>query len=393
MQEFILRFLPARDIGRCAAVCRTWLDISRGTIAAIYAQQVGVAQIVTAEGSNSVSVASEIRLIHRMRHTETKENAVDMLLWGAKNGHNDFVCRLLKTRSLIIDANCAGTAEKWDRASALHVAVRQRNKTLVGDLLRAGAETSVVNKFMETPLYIACERGFREIVELFIDECKSKLDAVTLNKDGRSPLLRAVEKGRRSVIHMLLDAHTTITDDGTPLVQLDVNVNAPDVGTPLCVACKNGEKKLTSHLLDAGGHANASSEDGRTPLYFATEKGSIPCIQVLMNRRPPVTEALLNQLKKEAATSRSDPNAPQELIPNVAPERQGTIIDYTNDTGKTALFVAAEKGMTPVVELLLGHGANPSKPTHLNKTPLYSATENSHKAIVEMLLKGAPLKT
>ena len=398
MQEYTLRFLPAKDIGRCAAVCREWRDIFKGTVAAIYAQEVGVAREVTAAdetatggATSSPRILSEIRLIHRLRHTETKENAVDMLLWGAKHGHNSFVARLLKSRSLIIDANVAGTSEQWDRETALHIAVRRRNKTLVQDLIHAGADTAVTNKFSETPLYIAAERGFRDITEVLLDCCKQKLDAVTLNRDGRSPLLRAVEKGRRTLVHMLLDAHTTIDDDGKPMLELDVNVSAPDVGTPLCVACKNGETKLAIHLLDAGGHVNAASEDGRTPLYFATEKGSIPCIKALMERRPPVTDEELKKLKAEAKQTRTDPDAPEMLIPNVLPERQGVIIDFMNETGKTPLFAAAEKGMGPIVQLLLGRGSNPSKPTHLNKTPLYSATENSHRAVVEILLKVSTL--
>ena len=68
-------------------------------------------------------------------------------------------------------------------------------------------------------------------------------------------------------------------------------------------------------------------------------------------------------------------------------------MDHVNSEGKTGLFIAAEKGRTSIIPILLSFGANidmsccPS-----NRTPLMVASELGHvTSILELISNGASL--
>ena len=55
--------------------------------------------------------------------------------------------------------------------------------------------------------------------------------------------------------------------------------------------------------------------------------------------------------------------------------------------GVTSLFISAENGSFPMVELLLGRGADVNRASSDGATPLFISAQNGHLSLVELLLE------
>jgi ankyrin repeat protein len=62
--------------------------------------------------------------------------------------------------------------------------------------------------------------------------------------------------------------------------------------------------------------------------------------------------------------------------------------DHLFDTqvGNTSIYIASKEGHKPVVELLLGSGANVNTVNQADRTALHAAVDEGHEAIVQMLV-------
>lgn len=67
-------------------------------------------------------------------------------------------------------------------------------------------------------------------------------------------------------------------------------------------------------------------------------------------------------------------------------------VDDEGLEGKTALHLAAERGLANLVELLLGVGANPDSRDARGETPLFLAAENGRDAVADLLVECANLE-
>ncbi len=70
-------------------------------------------------------------------------------------------------------------------------------------------------------------------------------------------------------------------------------------------------------------------------------------------------------------------------------EKKTSLVNHQDAEEKTALIMACEAGRTPMVELLLGYGADPSVRDMHGKTCLYTACEKGDLEIVRTLLRAA----
>lgn len=69
--------------------------------------------------------------------------------------------------------------------------------------------------------------------------------------------------------------------------------------------------------------------------------------------------------------------------------QRGAKTETPGDAGKKPLFIAAENGLTGMVELLLSNGASVESQTHLNQsTALVRACEEGHEAAVQLLVEA-----
>jgi ankyrin repeat protein len=114
-----------------------------------------------------------------------------------------------------------------------------------------------------TPLIIASQEGYKEIVEYLLGAGANVNGA---GSEGTVPLGYAImseEAGTAqhdSIVHTLLDAGA------------NVNAVTKGGGTALMVAAEEGKDNIVRALLDKGANVNATTTEGESPLMLA-EKG------------------------------------------------------------------------------------------------------------------------
>jgi ankyrin repeat protein len=140
-------------------------------------------------------------------------------------------------------------------------------------------------------------------------------------------------------------------------------------------------------LLEASVGVDAHDERGRTPLMLAAERGHVETMRVLMEagaaldardvgkRRWP---ALMHALHADCATAA------------LALLEWGADPDACEDSGYSALMMAASRGDRWVVDELLSRGASPTTELFLGFTALDYAIGYGHTGVVRRLLDAAP---
>ena len=137
---------------------------------------------------------------------------------------------------------------------------------------------------------------------------------------------------------------------------------APDhtIGLPLVYAIYHSPLAFVGELLDAGADPNSDDGDGF----------------------PPLIAALFRATPAPGATVRQDlPELVDLLISHGADVAQRGVNDYT------PLHFAAERGDLALVELFLGHGADPNQITHIDdmETALELAERAGQTEVAERL--------
>ncbi|XP_057325564.1 putative ankyrin repeat protein RF_0381 [Microplitis mediator] len=142
--------------------------------------------------------------------------------------------------------------------SALHVAVKNKNKDMIELLLKNNADVNIKancdettpchfpvrDYFNRTPLHIAVDKEDKEVVKLLI---KNKADVNIGTRTGETALGIAVKKNNFTLVKFLLDA--------------DAEINSTNE-SPLHLAMKQRHYKMAEYLLNRGADFNIRDFDG-----------------------------------------------------------------------------------------------------------------------------------
>ncbi len=307
-------------------------------------------------------------------------------------------------RALLKQPNSANVGEA-DGTTALHWATDRDDLATAELLIRAGANVKAVNRYGVTPLYSAAVNGNAAMIERLLD---AGADANAALPEGETALMTAARTGKVEAVKVLL--------------QHGADVNAKERWkhqTALMWAAHEGNAATVKLLLDAGAQINDRSLFGWTPLLFAARQGQIDTIKTLVagganvnDTLPDKTSALVTAiqgLNYEAAEvlleNGVDPNAsgqgwtalhqvvwsrrPQRGQNNPGQKPRGdlsslelakTLVAHGADInaretkepnsdmegrnslnrfGATPFFLAAKSCDVPMMQVLLGLGADP----------------------------------
>lgn len=204
---------------------------------------------------------------------------------------------------------------------------------------RTGASMlSELNQYwkQETPLHVACRRGYFDIASYLI-AAGSDFDGRT----GLSPLHLAARNGYLDIVDLLIQCGA------------DVNRQAVNGATPLWEASNMGHHRIVLRLIEVGANVNlpARVEDRRlTPLMTASNEGHIYVIELLIGA--------------------------------------DCKLDVQDSFGRTALHYASDMGFSDVVFSLLTVGANANLADRNGYYPLHAAASIKNIDTIKVLVEN-----
>ncbi|KAL2059815.1 hypothetical protein VTL71DRAFT_10199 [Oculimacula yallundae] len=229
--------------------------------------------------------------------------------------------------------------------TALSLAIGLGHIDTVLRLLDAGAPYDTKSKTGATLLISAAKSGYLRIVRLFL-EPKYLQSANHRDRSGRTALSYAASFNHLSVVHYLLDRQNP------PEAPIIDTLDRQDQ-TALVWACKGGNRTILGVLIARGANFRCLDRNKRMPLSHAAENGKIDIARQL----------LLEETESE--------------LPK--------IINWSDDSGRTALSWAAEAGQIEVTRMLLEWGANATLNDKKNQTPHLLAKDKGHKKVAKIL--------
>lgn len=153
------------------------------------------------------------------------------------------------------------------RTDAFLTAATVGNINMLRQMMMSGADGSCVSAFDETALHRAASGGHVACVQELIQKTPECINAVS--SLGTTPLSEAAAHGHIECMRILLEA--------------GADVNA---GNPLALAEKNGQTASVHFLLSTGKiDLNQVTDDCRTSLSIASDKGTDSSVRMLLTRR------------------------------------------------------------------------------------------------------------
>ncbi|UCC82654.1 MAG: ankyrin repeat domain-containing protein [Gemmatimonadota bacterium] len=228
---------------------------------------------------------------------QVDERGRTLLQVAAAYGHVE-VCAAL------IDAGAEVNVADEDGETPLHGAIRRNRSAVASFLLEHGADTEVRNARGRTPLLlVARETGNIEMARLLIG---AGADVNTVSRYNETPLDLAAWRGFRGLVNLFLDSGARLPAAGTwaaqSLIMLsaekgldrlfvllddsgaDLTMRNDNDGSLLHSASQGGSAMIVARLLEAGFDVNERDRYGRVPLHYAAELGREDVAQTLLDR-------------------------------------------------------------------------------------------------------------
>ncbi|XP_068108327.1 ankyrin repeat domain-containing protein 35 isoform X2 [Hyperolius riggenbachi] len=188
-------------------------------------------------------------------------------------------------------------------------------------------------------LFEAVEKGDTKKLSAILS--KRPIRATKNGPNGQSAFHVAAAKGLIDCVNVII-SH-----------KVEINAKTDDGCTALHLASSNCHPECVKVLLQHGAHEDSIDFQGRTPLHCAATSGCVSSVLHLCNA-------------------------------------EDTILDATDDDGRTPLMIAAQRNHPTVCSLLLDRGAQVDMTDREKKTALILACERGNIQAAETLLtKGA----
>ncbi len=238
----------------------------------------------------------------------------------------------------------------------LHYAVREKSYLCVQLLLEAGADPNILDDdgFEGSPLHIACELNYLEILKLLI-LFGGKID-LRSNKLNITPFYNAVSNNSFECAEYLISL-------GAKVMDRSLNEYTPLHYSQLSE--RGNSTECTKLLLKHGADVNAKNQSGETPLHYAAEKYNDKAIKLLLsygadvnvqskrNGNTPLHYAIPRRCQIDEDF---DFDHALEVV-NILLDHHSNL-ELKNCEGNTPLYVAATESSLDIAKALLDHGAN-----------------------------------
>ncbi|CAJ1427588.1 unnamed protein product [Effrenium voratum] len=252
--------------------------------------------------------------------------------------HKAFLLQLFRTRSLRVRRFFAQPVA-MTQAPALVQAVRKRDVARLRTLLAERADVNEESDRGVTAFQTAVKAGLVEVLEVL---ASARADPNVGNSCDGTPLTSAAFQSHQDVVELLLRQRA------------DVNAAYHQCYPPIFAAAHKGNLQLLRTLLSARASANTQCFDQTTAILQTSWFGHKEVVAELIAARADLT------VKRTDRT--------------------------IQDCDATAVFLAAKRGHTDTVRLLLEHRCSVNDATVDGEGPLFAAAAANHPDTVQVLL-------
>ncbi|GBM30523.1 Ankyrin-3 [Araneus ventricosus] len=261
---------------------------------------------------------------------------------------SDIIKILLQMK--VIDADARGK----NGYTLLHTSAMFGSLDVTRYLVAGGANVNAKDGRQRKPVHIAAERGFKDMVEFYLN-CKDLAD------ERAVLLLIAVSNGKADVCELIIERN------------VDVNACHTDDETSINLALEKGHKEVLSVLLNYGAYYNANSS---TLLKLNKDNDAGSLLRKVKN----LFTAVQNNMASEVETLLKEESNSKYCLANARCVEKETVLHH-----------ACSKGYEEIVDILLKYKTNPNTRTKTGETPLHSAVKFTHLSIVKALLSNGAI--
>ncbi|KAF5620453.1 ankyrin protein [Fusarium sp. NRRL 52700] len=216
-------------------------------------------------------------------------------------------------------------------------AVRGHGRS-VRALLEAGAKVDVVDPWNETALFTAVDVGAVDVVRTLLEfGADPNISSINVWRNERL-IHMACFKGWKGVVERLIEKQANLNDPPRDLPK----------ASPVALAAESGHSDILRALLAAGTAVECPVEGMSSPLHITVAAQNLLGCELLLEA--------------------------------------GCQVNAEHEDGSTALSVAADLNDLDMVECLVSHGADPSKPDY--ETPLHIAVDWGNLEMAEIILSS-----
>ncbi|KAL3981526.1 Ankyrin repeats (3 copies) family protein [Acanthocheilonema viteae] len=243
---------------------------------------------------------------------------------------------------------------------------------IVKHLLEHGADMNAMSATKNTPLIYASAAGNVECASLLLDY---GCDITIRNDNGHCALMEAASSGYLEVVSLLVQRGFQVL----PCNQSDLKVG---LESALTLAAYKGHYDVVKYLLEQG--ADKYKEELHTALMEASMDGHYEVAKLLLDNGAPVNLASDSfESPLTLAACGGHPDLVRLLL------ERGAIVEEVNDEGYTPLMEASREGHLEVVRLLIKFGAKVNTQTdETGETALTLAACGGFKDVVELLVRS-----
>ncbi|CAL1400638.1 unnamed protein product [Linum trigynum] len=269
------------------------------------------------------------------------------------------------------------TGKKGD--TSLHSAARSGNMAAVVEILSGTDEEELreilemQNQSGETPLYVAAEYGYVDLVREMI-RYYDLADAGIKAKNGLDAFHIAAKQSDIDVLRELMEAH--------PELAMTVDLSNT---TALHTAAMQGHIEIVNFLLEAGSSiATIARSNGKTALHSAARNGHVAVVKALVTAEPTIATRTdkKGQTALHMAVKGQNIEVVEALI-NASPET----LNLLDNKGNTPLHIASRKGRAPIVKLLLQHKSTDTKAVNRTSETALDTAEKMGQPEVKAILQ------
>lgn len=246
------------------------------------------------------------------------------------------------------------------KETLLFLAVKNRDASLVENLLNKGFDTNVVRYDGKTPLYFAVTLEDKKILKQLIVGGANVNKKLVINNKRHSLLEMAVKSGNREIVHVLLSNRA------------NPNELNGDNRTPLHFACRSADIELIDLLFSFGSDVNNQIEY-MPVIEEAYSQKNINLVKILLENGADPNTRLVNSYKRNTILIQSILNRWINLSLNLI--KLGADPSLTNDDGNNALHAAYKENIIDVIRVLEESNPNLSvknnegiKPNKINRS-------------------------